>query len=276
MSGSSAAGARDGAGMLDPELKDKVAVVTGAAARNGIGRAVALALAEQGAHLALPDIRLDGVRQLANEVEAMGGKALALEVDQGNFDRVRQAAWEISSTLGPIGILVNNAALTAVSPAPVSRTAPDDWDKEVRVSLNGVFYWAREVLPQMVSQSWGRIVNVASIAGICGAAGLPGYSACKGGVIAFTKSLAIETARKGITVNAVSLGFFETGIYAQGMMDADSVAAIRAELPMGRMGSPHEAAHLIAFLSSECAAYIHGANIVIDGGLSVGFTRPAH
>jgi len=258
------------------ELKGKVAVVTGAASAQGIGRAIALALAGEGADVALPDIHLEGVRQLAKDIEAMGQKALALEVDQGDFDSVCSAAETIGQVLGPIGILVNNAALTAVSPAPLSRTAPDAWDREVRISLNGVFYWSREALSQMMSRNWGRIVNISSLAGTVGAAGLPGYSACKGGVIAFTKSLAIETAKKGITVNAVSLGFFDTGIYSKGLMGPEAVEAIKAGLPMGRMGQPHEVGKLVAFLASESAAYIHGSNIVIDGGLSVGFTRPSH
>lgn len=261
---------------MDLELKGKVAVVTGAASPQGIGRAIALALAAEGAHLALPDIQLEGVQQLAAELHAMGKKAFAIKVDQGDFESVRVAAEEISSTLGRVDILVNNAALTAVSPAPLARTLPDDWDREVRISLNGVFYWAREVLPRMIAQKWGRIINVSSLAGTLGAAGLPGYSACKGGVIAFTRSLAIETARKGITVNAVSLGFFETGIYNQGLMGPEAVEAVKAGLPMGRMGKPREAGQLIAFLASEAAAYIHGANLVIDGGVSAGFTRPAH
>lgn len=261
---------------MDLGLNGKIAVVTGAASPQGMGRAIALALAAEGADLALPDIRLEGVAQLAAEVQAMGRRALAIRVDQGDFASVRSAAETIAGSLGLVDILVNNAALTAVSPAPLSRTLPEDWDREVRISLNGVFYWSREVLPQMIGQKWGRIINVSSLAGTMGAAGLPGYSACKGGVIAFTKSLAIETARKGITVNAVSLGFFETGIYGQGLMGPEAVEAIKAGLPMGRMGQPCEAGQLIAFLASEAASYIHGANLVIDGGVSAGFTRPAH
>jgi len=261
---------------VELELKGKIAVVTGAASPQGMGRAIALALATEGADLALPDIRLEGVQELAAELQAMGRKALPLQVDQGEFESVRTAAETIAHQLGPVSILVNNAALTAVSPAPLSRTSPADWDREVRISLNGVFYWSREVLPQMIAQKWGRIINVSSLAGTMGAAGLPGYSACKGGVIAFTKSLAIETARKGVTVNAVSLGFFETGIYSQGLMRPEAVESIKVGLPMGRMGQPREAGQLIAFLASAAAAYIHGANIVIDGGVSAGFTRPVH
>ena len=178
--------------------------------------------------------------------------------------------------MGSTDILVNNAALTSVAPVSITKTMPLAWEKEVSISLNGAFYWTREVLPFMIENKWGRIINISSLAGVIGAPGLPCYSACKGGLIAFTKSVAIEVAKKGITVNALSLGFIDTAIYSNDQVKRHAAEALKKSLPMGRMGQPDEVAHFVAFLASDKATYIHGANIVIDGGFTVGFTRPSH
>lgn len=257
-------------------LNSKTAIVTGAASRQGIGRAIALALAREGADIALADIDLDGVEAVAEEINEMGRKALALKVDQSVYDEVKEAVIKIDREMGSTDILVNNAALTSgVTPSPASKTSPSAWDREVSITLSGVFYWTREVLPLMSQKRWGRIINISSLAGVIGAPGLSCYSACKGGIIAFTKSVATDVAKRGITVNALSLGFIKTGIYTGSLAGPKTVEAITNSLPMGRMGQPDEVAYLVAFLASDKATYIHGSNIVIDGGLTSGFTRPS-
>ena len=259
---------------MDLGLEGKLAVVTGAASKQGIGWAIALSLAREGADIALADIAFEGVQALAEEIKGLGRKAMAIKVNQGIYEEVKEAVIKIMREMGSTNILVNNAALTSVTPVSIIKTMPSAWEKELSVSLNGAFYWTREVLPIMIANKWGRIINISSLAGVIGAPGLPCYSACKGGLIAFTKSVAIEVAKKGITVNALSLGFFNTAIYSDDPVKRDASEALKTSLPMGRMGQPDEVAHLVAFLASDKATYIHGANIVIDGGFTVGFSRP--
>jgi 3-oxoacyl-[acyl-carrier protein] reductase len=261
---------------MDLGLDGKRAIVTGAASPQGIGRAIALALAREGADIAVADIDVHGAKAVAEEVTDLGRKALALKVDQSVYDEVKEAVIQIDREMGSPDILVNNAALTSgVTPTSASKTAALAWDREVSITLSGVFYWTREVIPLMTKKRWGRIVNISSLAGVIGAPGLSCYSACKGGMIAFTKSVATDVANRGVTVNALSLGFIKTGIYTDSLAAPETVEAITSSLPMGRMGQPDEVAYLAAFLASDKAAYIHGANIVIDGGLTCGYTRPS-
>lgn len=254
-------------------LSDKVGLVTGAASKKGIGRAIALALAAEGADIALADIDLDGVEAVAEEINEMGRKALALKVDQGVHAEVKAAVAKIHQEMGSIDILVNNAALTQGPQASTRKLAPSDWEKQIGVNLNGVFYWTHEVVPLMIQKKRGKIINISSVAGLIGGPGVPAYAASKGGVLAFTKTAAIELARKGITVNAVSPGVIDTEVYARGHFAHGMVEALKRLLPMGRMGDPSEIAHLVAFLASDKAEYINGANIVIDGAVSLGASK---
>lgn len=257
---------------MDFGLRGKLAIVTGAASQRGVGRAIALALAKEGVNLVVTDILLDGIQATAKEIERMGGRALALKVDQSNYCEVKEAINRVNKEFGSINILINNAAITGnIAPTHIMTVAA--WETEIDVNLNGTFYWTREILPSMFRDKWGRIINISSMGGVIGAAGLPSYCASKGGMIAFTKTVALEVAKKGVTVNAVSLGIIDSGVYSKSPMEPAVVEAIRRRLPMGRMGEPSEVADLVVFLASSRAAYIHGANIMIDGGITLGISK---
>jgi len=257
---------------MDLGLKGKVAVVTGAASQQGVGRAIASVLAREGVDVAVTDIIFEGVQATAQAIRKEGANVLALKVDQSKYDEVQKAVVQIREKLGSIDILVNNAALTG-NMAPAHKMTAGAWENEIDVNLNGIFYWTREVLPVMFQNKWGRVINISSMGGVIGAAGLPAYCASKGGMIAFTKTLALEVAKKGVTVNTVSLGIIDSGVYSKGFMDPTVMKAIKRRLPMGRMGEPGEVAELVVFLASMKAAYIQGANIMIDGGITLGISK---
>ena len=249
---------------MDLGIEDKVAVVTGCASRQGVGWAIACALAQEGVNVAVTDIDSEGVQLLTQEMKGMGRKAMGLKVDQRVYGEVKQAVAKISQELGSIDILVNNAAITSNLSATKKMPATA-WENEISINLNGSFYWTREVLPSMIQRKWGRIVNISSTAGIIGMVGQPSYSASKGGLVAFTKVVAIETAKNGVTSNAISLGMINTRVYKTGQFNAEVIERLREQLPMGRMAEPSEVADLVIFLASDRTRYISGANIVFDG-----------
>lgn len=255
---------------MDLGIKDKVAVVTGAAFKGGLGWTIATALAREGVNIAVADVIFEGIQALAEELKGIGRKAIALEVDQSIYDEVKQAVAKINEELGPIDILINNAALMG-NIALVRKMKPSAWDKEIAINLNGPFYWTREVLPSMIERGWGRIVNISSVAGTRGQLALPSYSASKGGLITFTKVVAYEGGSRGVTANVVTLGIIDTGVYERdiekGITKREAVDALVKEVPIGRMGKPSEVAGVVTFLVSETASYVNGANIVIAGGI---------
>jgi len=259
---------------MDLGLTGKVAVVTGAASKHGVGRAIALALAREGADVAVTDIDFEGIQSVALEITAMGRNSIALRVDQGVYDEVKEAVRKIYREMGSVDILINNAALLG-NFASTKKLTSAAWEKEIEVNLNGPFYWIREALQFMYENSRGRIINISSIAGVWGGAGAPAYSAAKGGLVALTKSVALEVAKanKEITVNAVSLGIINTDAYRRGYFDAEMMALIKKRIPMDRMGEPNEVANVVAFLASDKASYIQGVNILIDGGILLGLSK---
>lgn len=235
----------------------KVALVTGAA--KGIGRATALEFAELGANVAMLDVDYEGLGSVKADIEAMGRKALILECDISDESCVNGSVEKIISTLGKIDIVVNNAALFRAY-APFTETPVETWKRYFDVNVMGTVYVTRAVLGGMIDRGWGRVINVASVAGIYGLANMAQYSATKGAVISFTKAVAKELADKGVLVNAVSPGSVSPG-------DVEDVTYTQksALTHMGRTGSDRENANLICFLASEEASYITGENICIDG-----------
>jgi NAD(P)-dependent dehydrogenase (short-subunit alcohol dehydrogenase family) len=197
---------------------------------------------------------------------------MALKIDQGVYEEVKKGVLKICQEMGSIDILVNNAAITD-NVNSTKKMSPSAWEREISVNLNGVFYWIHEVLPIMSKKKYGKIINISSTGGMTGTGGLPAYCASKGGLVAFTKELALEVAKSGITVNAVSLGMMNTEIYTRGVLEPAMVDSMKRSVPLGRMGEPSEVGHLVAFLASDKAAYIHGTNIVIDGGLILGMSK---
>jgi len=239
------------------DFAGKVAMVTGASV--GIGRAVALQLAQRGADLLLLDINEETLSQVCRELEAFGSKVVARVCDVSREDAVNTAVHEAIAQLGKIDILINNAALWR-GHAAFEAVTTSEWRKYLDVNVMGVVHCTKAVLDGMLERGWGRIINVASVAGVYGNAKMVHYSATKGAVIAMTKALAKETTKKGVLVNAVSPGSVSSSA------DSDIDAYTPSELSfMGRTGTDRENANLICFLASDAASYISGQNIQIDG-----------
>jgi NAD(P)-dependent dehydrogenase (short-subunit alcohol dehydrogenase family) len=242
-------------------LAGRVALVTGAA--RGIGRVTAAVLAEQGADVAVADV-LDEVEAVADELRARGRRAAAAVLDIADAEAVRAAVARLRETLGAVGILVNNAGIVA-NVAPVARMTTAAWQREVDVNLSGAFHMTQATIGDMVASGWGRIVNVSSIGGTGGLHHQAAYAASKAGLLGLTKTVALEHGRHGITCNAVLPGLIATENVRA--MPPEIRAAAETATPARRLGEPVEVAHLIAFLASDHAGYINGAEIPIDGGL---------
>ena len=249
-------------GELTP-LTGKVAVVTGGA--RGIGRVTAGVLATAGADIAVID-RLPGADTVA-AVEAGGRRGLAVEVDVTDLDAVDVAFKRVRGELGDPDILVNGAGITN-HVAPVARMTREGWDRELAVNLTAAFAAVQAVLPTMVERRWGRIVLISSIAARSGLYRQAAYAASKAGMVGLARTVALEHARDGVTCNAVLPGLIETEVVAA--MPPEISEATIARTPARRLGRMEEVAHLIRFLASEEAGFINGADIPIDGGLSLG------
>ena len=239
------------------QFKGKVALITGAAV--GIGRAAAIRFAEEGANVVLLDLNDEKLAQVKKEAEAYGARARADVLDISDESAVYRSIAEAEKTFGRIDILVNNAALWRCW-QPFAETPTEDWRRFFEVNVMGTVYCTKAVLNGMIERKYGRIVNVASVAGVYGNANMVHYSATKGAVISMTKALAKEVADKGITVNAVSPGSVSSSKFDD--MDYFTTSELSF---MGRTGTDRENADLILFLASDQAAYISGQNIQIDG-----------
>ncbi len=235
----------------------KTALITGAAV--GIGRATALELGRRGAALVLLDLNLEKLEDVKKELAPVTDKVLVYQCDISNRERVNEVVADAMERLGSIHILVNNAALWRIF-VPFVETDMDEWKRCFDINVNGTAYVTQAVLPDMLSQGYGRIINVSSVAGVYGNARMACYSATKGAVISFTKALAKEVTEKGILVNAVSPG----SVSNSGNSDIDYTEPSELSFA-GRTGSDRENANLICFLASDEASYISGQNIQIDG-----------
>ncbi|OGQ47698.1 MAG: 3-oxoacyl-[acyl-carrier-protein] reductase, partial [Deltaproteobacteria bacterium RIFCSPLOWO2_02_44_9] len=223
-------------------LKDKVALVTGAA--QGIGRAIALKLAANGADVVIVDMNLDKAQEAAREAERLGRRALALRANIANLQEAEAMADEAVAKLGAVHVMVNNAGITR--DALILRMKEEDWDAVINVNLKGVFNCTKAVVKHMSKQRYGRIVNIASIVGEMGNAGQANYSASKAGVIALTKTVAREFATRNITCNAVAPGFIDTAM-TQALSEKVK-EELAKQIPMGRLGTPEDVAEGVLFL----------------------------
>lgn len=247
-------------------LRDKVALVTGAG--SGIGRGIALRLAEEGARVAVADINAEGAGHVAAEIATQGGQALALVVDVTDSAQVRRAVEDLAATVGPADVLVNNAGWDKVERFVDS--SEETWDRVLTLNLKGQIICARAVLDPMIARGGGRIVNISSDAGRVGSTGEVVYSAAKGGVIAFTKALAREMARYGITVNCVCPGPADTPLLRSLATDHPRlVESLQRAIPFRRLAKPEDVAGAVAFLASDDAAYITGQTLSVSGGLTM-------
>ena len=247
-------------------LKDKVAIVTGGA--QGIGEAIARRLASEGAEVAILDIQHEKAQAVADDIGAKGRNALAVKMDIADSQQVKQAVKEVEDKLGKVDILVNNAGWDKV--APFIELTEELWDRIIAINLRGPITVTRAVLDGMMSRNYGKIVNIASDAGRVGSSGESVYSACKGGIIAFTKTLARELLRYNILVNCVCPGPTDTPMMAElGRENPKLMEALERAIPMRRLGKPEELAPAVAFLASDEASYITGQTLSVSGGLTM-------
>jgi 2-hydroxycyclohexanecarboxyl-CoA dehydrogenase len=248
-------------------LKDKVAIVTGGG--QGIGRALALRLAEEGCKIAIFDMNPEAGAETAK----LAGSAIVktYPVDVGSYDVVQAAVAQVEEELGPIWILVNNAGWD--KPMAFLKTEPSLWDKIIRINLYGPLNTHHAVCPRMVANGGGRIINIASDAARVGTSDEAVYSACKGGLIAFTKSVARELARKNVLLNAVCPGPTNTPMMASVLGEGEQAIkwkdAMLRGIPLKRMGEPEDYAGIVAFLASDDGSFITGQTISVSGGMNM-------
>ena len=272
---------------LEIDLGGRVALVTGGS--RGLGRADALTLARAGADVVIADIQVESddsgdadrygplaraaraqglvhTEETAREIEGMGRRALALKCDVTDAEQVAAAVERAVSELGSVDILVNNAG-TLDHVGQLEDQVPELWERDLRVNLTGAFNCARAVWPHMKERGWGRIVNMASVAGTLGGFGQASYSTTKAGLLGLTKSLALEGARHGITVNAIVPGIIGTEAFHLGNAAMNERMVKRTA--MRRPGEPQDIANAIAFLSSDLASYITGVGLNVSGGIEL-------
>ena len=244
------------------DLKGKTAVVTGAA--RGLGREIALALAESGANLVLSDI--ESLEDTAGAVQETGARSLLFPADITVEDQVKALAAKAAAEYGQVDILVNNAGVSQLSYTATEDLSQTEWDTIIGINLTGTFLCCKYVGKAMIAAGGGNIINIATTAGITGVPRAPAYSASKAGIIALTKSLALEWARYHIRVNAVAPHYLETPLTEELRASEKVYAALIKQIPMKRFGQPSEITGAVIYLASQASSYATGSVLVVDGG----------
>ena len=249
---------------MDSGLKGKVALVTGAGSPIGFGKAIAIALAEEGCDIIANDINLQDVQQTAEDINKLGQRAIAVKADISNGAEVDAMVEEGLKTFGKIDILVNNAGI-GVSGKPFLELTEKEWDWMINVNFKGVLYCSRAVIPQMIERKSGKIINISSDAGRAGVPTATVYAATKAAVVSFTKSLAIELAPMGINVNGILPGTAKTNLEKNAT--PEFMEFLYSNLPpVGRLTEGRDIANMVLFFASDLANDIAGQNISVDGG----------
>lgn len=245
-------------------FEGKTVVVTGGT--RGIGRAIVMEFAKQGANVAFNYVRSENeAKELVTEIESMGNKVKAYQADVSDADAVKDMFKDIFETFGTVDVLVNNAGIT--QDKALALMSGDDWEKVISTNLNSVYYCSKAVIINMMKKKSGKIVNVSSVSGVTGLPRQVNYSSSKAGIIGFTKSLAKEVGGYGINVNAVAPGYINTEMVQNTKQEIIDNAL--KNIPIGRCGEAEEVAHSVLFLASDYAKYITGHVLPIDGGLSM-------
>jgi len=241
-------------------LDGKTALVTGAS--RGIGRAIAIELAREGAKVAVNyQSSEEKAQEVANEIRKLGGTCVLAKANLANPQEARAMVKQIADEFGHLDVLVNNAGITRDK--LLTRMTDEDWLEVIGTNLNAVFFCTSAVIPIMTAQSYGRIINIGSMNGQTGAVGQANYSASKGGIIAFTRTAALELAKTNITVNVIAPGFTETDMFAK--VPANLQAQIRGRIPLNRFAQPEEIAKAVIYLVAD-GDYITGQQINVNGG----------
>jgi 3-oxoacyl-[acyl-carrier protein] reductase len=245
-------------------LSGHIALITGAS--QGIGRTCALRLAKEGAAIAVAARNQEKLDELVSEISATGGKAAAFALDVGKEEQINETVETVIAQFGKIDILVNNAGITRDQ--LVMRMKRADWDAVLQTNLTSAYLCIQSVVPSMLKQRWGRIINITSVFGQMGQAGQANYSASKAGLIGLTMAIAREVGSRSITCNAVAPGFIETAMTAV-LSDEFRQAAVK-QIPLRRVGTPEDVAGAVAFLASDEASYITGHVLSVNGGMLMG------
>ena len=251
------------------DLKDKVAIVTGA--RRGMGITHALVLAKDGVKVVVADISLEDCQKVVEEIEKNGGEAIAVKCDVSKKEEVKEMVKETVEKFGKVDILVNNAGITQFK--PFLELTEEEWDRTIDINLKGYFLCAQATAEEMAKQKAGVIVNIASVAMGQQGIGFPTlvhYCASKGGIVGMTEALAVELASYNIRVNAISPGMIETPMIDPIKADPKVKKAMLTRVPLRRVGNPEEVSNLVLFLVSDASSYITGSTVVIDGGWLAG------
>lgn len=247
-------------------IEGKVAMVTGGS--GALGRVHCLSLARAGCNIAVTGhSHLEKAEAVVEEVQATGRKALAVKMDVADMDEVQAGVNKIKKELGPVDILVNNAAFGILRAVTLVKTDKKDWDRDLSVNLTGAFNTIKCCMPDMMERGWGRIINISSIAGTMGGFGQCSYATTKAGLIGLTKTVALEGARKGVTCNTIVLGVFDGGSFFE--VTPEFRERIIKRIALRRAGNPQELGNMVVFLASEESSYITGEAIEVSGGASL-------
>ena len=262
---------------MQVNLQGQVALVTGGAL--GIGRATAERLAANGASVAIVDVNGEAANVAEQELASAGHSVAAYQADVADAVRMPVVVREIVQRFGPISILINNAGInTARDRRPIHEYSPDDWERILRVDLTGVFVTSQAVVPGMIAHGGGRIVNIASVAGLVPLRLQSAFVAAKAGVVNLSKSMALELGPRGVLTNCIAPGSILTRgtrdlFYGDDGAYSENAASLLSHVPLGRPGTPEEIAHAVLFLVSPEASYVNGAVLTVDGSWTAGFTR---
>jgi len=251
---------------MDLGLKGKVALVTGAGSQIGFGKGIALALAKEGCDIVVNDVNLEGAKQTAAEVEALGRKAMAVKADVSSSTEVNAMVKTALAEFGKIDILVNNAG-AVTQPKPFIEKSEADWDADININFKGVLNCTKAVLGDMISRQSGKIINISSNGARTGGENVAVYCAAKAAVMVFAKGLAVEVATSGINVNCIGPGPGDTGFALKA--PPGFLEKIMAMVPLARYTTPQDIGNTVAFLASDASSDITGQTLSVDGGMTM-------